>query len=313
MLTKELIEKQEALKGLTQEQVTAIVTLSENDENVVIANKVSEFATRIEQDFEAVTGIKKDPNEKYYDYIKRGGKTLKEHADQGGKVSEYQEKITALEKQLKEKSSDPALKSRLDELQQQLTDEKARVSELQQLTEASKKDYEAKLGEKDSKFLEYRAQLELMEALKGKTPKAGLSQEVFGELVDVRIRSLLGKYTPELVQTSSGEVMQWRDSEGKILNNEQNGLAPFTSKELALNEVADIIDAGKKQNGTGTSSGKPSGSNRVISINGAKTKQEATEAIRQGLAAQGIAATDPKYQDAFDKAYKEVPADLPLR
>lgn len=39
MLTREIIVANAALAGLTDEQITAITTLSQNDENSVIAKK----------------------------------------------------------------------------------------------------------------------------------------------------------------------------------------------------------------------------------------------------------------------------------
>ena len=42
MLTKETLIANEALAGLTDEQITAITTLSQNDENTVIGQKFGE-------------------------------------------------------------------------------------------------------------------------------------------------------------------------------------------------------------------------------------------------------------------------------
>ena len=71
MLTKETLIANEALAGLTDEQITAITTLSANDENTVIGQKFGEVYRQMDSTIEKATGIKRDGDEKTYLYLER--------------------------------------------------------------------------------------------------------------------------------------------------------------------------------------------------------------------------------------------------
>jgi len=76
MLTAAVIKAQGILATLTDEQVSALETLSRNDENAVIAQRIGETAGRIEESVKAASGIDKNQGEKYYDYVARVTKEL---------------------------------------------------------------------------------------------------------------------------------------------------------------------------------------------------------------------------------------------
>ena len=71
MLTREILAANAQLSGLTEEQIKAIITLSENDENSVIAKKTGEIYGALDNDILTVSGIAKNGTEKTYDYAKR--------------------------------------------------------------------------------------------------------------------------------------------------------------------------------------------------------------------------------------------------
>lgn len=70
--------------------------------------RVSEIASRVEQDFLEASGIPKNEGEKYYEYIKRGASTLKESKGSDteqllkDRLKLYEEKAVDLEKKLTE-------------------------------------------------------------------------------------------------------------------------------------------------------------------------------------------------------------------
>ena len=70
-LTIDVLRANAALAGLTDEQLTAITTLSVNDENSVIAKKTGEIYGGLDADILAVSGIAKNGTEKTFDYAKR--------------------------------------------------------------------------------------------------------------------------------------------------------------------------------------------------------------------------------------------------
>ena len=71
MLTREILIANASLSGLSDEQITAITTLSQNDENSVIAKKTGEIYGALDADILEVSGIAKNGTEKTYDYAKR--------------------------------------------------------------------------------------------------------------------------------------------------------------------------------------------------------------------------------------------------
>ena len=60
MLTREILTANATLSGLTDEQITAITTLSQNDENSVIAKKTGEIYGALDADILEVSGITKN-------------------------------------------------------------------------------------------------------------------------------------------------------------------------------------------------------------------------------------------------------------
>ena len=81
MLTGEILVANAALSGLSDEQIMAITTLSQNDENSVIAKKTGEIYGALDADILAVSGIAKNGTEKTYDYAKRVIGEMKTKAD----------------------------------------------------------------------------------------------------------------------------------------------------------------------------------------------------------------------------------------
>ena len=70
-LTQELLKGNAATAGLSDDQIKAVVEMSANDENTVIAQKTSEIYSGLDADILSVSGIAKGTNEKTYDYAKR--------------------------------------------------------------------------------------------------------------------------------------------------------------------------------------------------------------------------------------------------
>ena len=59
----------EALAGLTDEQITAIETLSRNDEDVVIGARFGEVYRQMDSTNVKATGLKRNGDEKTYNYL----------------------------------------------------------------------------------------------------------------------------------------------------------------------------------------------------------------------------------------------------
>ncbi|MGL5981136.1 MAG: hypothetical protein ACRCZY_09730, partial [Phocaeicola sp.] len=89
-LTAEVIKANEQLATLSDEQLSAIATLSLNDESAVLGARIGEIHGRYEADIKEIVGVDKNQGEKAYDYMKR---VL---GDYKGKVSTSSEAINEL-------------------------------------------------------------------------------------------------------------------------------------------------------------------------------------------------------------------------
>ena len=98
MLTKDILIANTALASLTDEQIAAITTLSQNDENSVIAKRIGEIYGALDNDILDSAGIQKNGTEKTYDYLKRVLSELK------GKISDTNTIKKQVEDLTKEKS-----------------------------------------------------------------------------------------------------------------------------------------------------------------------------------------------------------------
>ena len=78
MLTAELINGN--ITGLSEEQVSAIVELSRNDENQAIGQRIGEIYRELDNTIAASTGIAREGAEKTYAYLKRSAEALKARA-----------------------------------------------------------------------------------------------------------------------------------------------------------------------------------------------------------------------------------------
>ena len=306
MLTKEVLSQQDVLKELTPEQITAIVTLSENDENAVIAEKTKRLAENLENDIKTVTGLDKNGGEKYFDYMKRVLSDYKTKAESGSnneEIEKLQSTIADLETKLKNNAGDEDLKRQLQKATQDLSDSKSRVEQLETDLQKERTEAQTKLGEERKKLVNYEVSNLFNQALAGKKAKAGLNEETFKELVSVRTEKLLNSVTPEFIETDKGRVLQFRDNEGNIMTNPENLRNPFTASELILSKVGDLLHTDQQQNGTGTKPGQQNGG--AVSVSGAKTQLEADELIRNQLHAQGKTTQDSDWNEAFNKIRDE--------
>ena len=109
-LTNDILNQNAMLATLTDEQKSAIVTLSKNDEDTVIATKVGEIYGGLDNDILATSGIAKDGTEKTYVYAKRVIGDLKAKADASAalqtQISDKDKEITRLNKVIAEGGAD---------------------------------------------------------------------------------------------------------------------------------------------------------------------------------------------------------------
>ena len=69
MLTREIITANAVLAKLTEEEINAIVTLSQNDENAVIGARIGEIYRQMDTTIAEATGVARNGDEKTYLYF----------------------------------------------------------------------------------------------------------------------------------------------------------------------------------------------------------------------------------------------------
>ncbi len=314
-LNAEVIKSNEGLKDLSDDQINQIVTLSTNDENVVIGNKTKEIYDRLDADLSEASGLKKDHNEKTYDFAKR---TVGHFKGQLSEVEGYKTQINDLntkikdyEQQIKEGNGDAALKQKLADTESQLKQLTTQHTELQGKFEAQGTEHTEAL--KQSKVLN-----EVGRITAGLKFKSEYTDSVKKVLTDSAVSKVLEANKADFVKGDNGvEQLVFRDETGEIRRNSENGLNPFSLEELLTTELKDVLDQGKQQPGGGTE--PPSGGKvDIVDISAAKNQVEADDIIEKYLLQKGFTKTGfadaGKFQEEFTKIRTANKVDqLPLK
>lgn len=305
-LTRELLVANAALAGLTEEQITAITTLSANDENSVIAKKTGEIYGALDKDILDVSGVAKNGTEKTYDYAKRVLGDFKAKADGAAGLQTQIDTLTKekakLEKAIAEGSADEETKKALRQAKADL------ASVTTQFTELNKKYEDAKAAHEKELF-GIKINGELQAASSGIKFKPTLPEAVTKVLMQQATEKLM-TMNPEYIDNGNGgKVLVFKDATGAIMRNPNNQLNPYTPAELLSKELGDmdVLDVQRQQTGGGTQppQGGQGGGGTVISVAGAKNQQEAYDAIKTTLMAQGLTVGSVEFQNAMDAAWKD--------
>ena len=281
-LTAELINGNAILNALTDEQKAIIIEMSRNDEASVIGQKTGEIYGGLDADILAASGIAKNGNEKTYDYAKR-------LIADGGADAETKRQLTQAQTDL------ASVTKSFTELKAQYDEQKENhVKEL----------FGIKL---DSEF---------SRATSGLKFRADIPQNVTDVIVSQAIAKVKGMYPEYIDDGKGGKILAFKDAEnGAIMRNPEKNLNPYTASELVEKELKTmgVLESGRKQGGAGT---KPQGGNGSgsIDIAGARTQDEAYEAIASSLMAQGMTIGSNEFETAMSKAWAANNVkSLPLR
>ena len=305
MITQEMLGQQEALKGLTAEQVEAITTLSKNDEEAVIGNRFREVYNRLDETIATTTGIARNGDEKTYNYLERAAKAVKAEADKVAglqtKVNELTNEKTRLEKAIAEGAADEQTKKQLAQAQKDLTSIKEQFNTL-------KAEKDALQVQHVKELLDVRVANELAQAMAGLKLKGDLPEQAVRTLVQQTMQHIKGM-NPEYVDNGNGgKTLVFKDAQGAVLRNAENGLNPMTAGELLTRELKTmgIVDE-RKAAGGGTEPPKPNGggADEPIAVTGARTQQEANEMITQALLKRGMINGSKQFQEALSKAWAD--------
>lgn len=314
MITIEMLNQSESLKGLTDAQKLAITTLSSNDEATVIGTKIGALHGQYDADILSISGISKADGEKTYDYLKRvlgdyktkldGTKTL------SAQLEAQKKKVTELEAKLAAGGSDEAVKQQLKDARHQVTQLQTQLTTKTEELDKAKKDYEQK--EKD-----LQVGFAFTNATAGIKFKADVSEPVKKILLAAAKDEILAKGTPDFIDDGNGgKKLVLRDAAGNTLNNPKNNLNPYTIEELVMEtSLKDVIDTGKQQLGGGTQP-NPSLSHRTVNLDlsTAKTQQEADIQIENYLLSTGLTRDNVEFGNkALEIRNENNVSNLPIR
>lgn len=270
MLNEGIIKQNEVLKALTPEQINAITTLSQNDENQVIAKKIGEIHGQYDKDIFEVTGKEKPQGVKTYDWLKQQMTGYKTGASQ---TAVLQEQVNKLQEQLKAGAGNEALTAQINDLS-------TKVKEWENKYQTDTNEYQGKLKKEQNRFTQLQIDNEFSRALQGVNFK---SEEIIPAsvrdafLINAK-QNLLSKNKPDWIDDGKGgQHLVFRNEQGQVLNNPENALNPFTAKELLLKYLSDIIDTGKQQQGAGT--GQQQRNTGSLDLTGVKNQVDADDAI----------------------------------
>lgn len=298
MLNKETLIANDALKGLTDEQIGAIVTLSENDENSVLGAKFGEVYRQMDASIEKATGIKRNGDEKTYLFLDRA---VKEYTEKYADYDTLKNKIVDLEGKIA-KGGDEALKAELEKANKELENTKVQFNTLKASFDTEKANHLKALSD-------YKIDNELARAREGIKMKQGFNEAVLNTLIAQATSNIKAK-NPSFEEKDGRERLIFHDENGAPLNNAENKLNPFTAKELYIKEF-EAMDILEKTPAKGAGGKQPNvgGTTHL----GATTKEEATSIINKTLFDMGISKTDLRFQDEFDKLWNENDIDsLPM-
>lgn len=314
MITIEMLNQSESLKGLTDAQKLAITTLSSNDEATVIGTKIGALHGQYDADILSISGISKADGEKTYDYLKRvlgdyktkldGTKTL------SAQLEAQKKKVTELETKLAAGGSDEAVKQQLKDARHQVTQLQTQLTAKTGELDKAKKDYEKK--EKD-----LQVSFAFTNATAGIKFKADVSEPVKKILLAAAKDEILAKGTPDFIDDGNGgKKLVLRDAAGNTLNNPKNNLNPYTIEELVMEtSLKDVIDTGKQQPGGGTNP-NPQSDHRTVNLDlsTAKTQQEADVQIENYLLSTGLTRDNVEFGNkALEIRNENNVSSLPIR
>lgn len=321
-LTKEALKGTEALKALTEDQLSAIETLSANDEAAVIAAKYKTLLDEFDGAVKEVTGKDKPRATFSSAWVLENLKELKANAEKA--IGPLQKKIETLagerdelKKKIEAGATDEVLKKEHEDLKKEMADKITRINLLEKQVTEEKTKAEEELNKAKEATLGLRLDHEFQKGLTGVTFKDEklIPVKVRETFIENAKRNIRAKYKPDTIKDGETEIMVFRDEKGLILNNPKNLQKPFLPGELLLAEIQDILDPGKKQPGTGTGAGgNGGGEGTAVDISGAKTRNEAVTAIRKALIAEGVAVGSKDFADRSTQLYQEHKvADLPMK
>ena len=314
-LTIELLNANAGLSGLTDEQKTAIVEMSKNDETAVIGQKTGEIYGGLDADILAASGITKNGAEKTYDYAKR---VIGEIKNQAGNAADLQTKLSESEKEVNRLNGIIAKGGADAETKRALEQTKADLANVTKQYGELKLEYDNAKAEHAKAMFMTKIDGEFAKATAGIKFKADLPASVTNVLLQQAVEKVKGMNPEYIDDGNGGKVLAFMEN-GTPKRNPENNLRPFTASELVAAELKQmgVIEEGRRQTGAGSEGGKPDGGGaKTVDISGATSQDQAHEIIAKQLMERGMVNGSKEFNEAMAAAWKEnhdVIKALPIR
>ena len=256
MLTVEILKQNTKLSGLSDEQLNAIATMSQNDENTVIGARIGELHGQYDADVLGVSGVAKKSGEKSYDYVKRVLGDYKAKLEASKNLQSQLDAANTQIEELKAKGSDEAIK-------QELKDTKASVEQLKTSLRAKTTEFDTAKANLEKQVMNAHVDYAFQAATAGLKFKDGISDALKDVILNAAKSEVLAKGTPELIDDGKGgKRIALRGADGNLVNNPKNGLAPYTIQELVMEtSIKDAIATTNNRGGGGTGPTPPADPN----------------------------------------------------
>lgn len=292
------------LNTLTDEQKTAIVAMSKNDEEVVIGNRFRDVYNQLDATIARETGIARNGDEKTYLYLERAAKELAAKANSvdglNAKVADLTKERDKLQKALSEGGADEQVTKQLAQAKKDLTSVTQSYTELKATYDKSKAEHEAEL-------LGIRIDNELAVARGGVKVKGDLPPQVTDAIMRQTVDKIKGMSPEYIDDGNGGKRLVFKDKDGAIIRNQEKQLEPITAGDLLTRELKamGILDEGRRAAGSGTTPPAPKGDSVPVDVSTARTQTEAQDIIARQLMTKGMVNGSKDFQAAMDAAWKE--------
>ena len=310
MLTVEILKQNTKLSGLSDEQLNAIATMSQNDENTVIGARIGELHGQYDADVLGVSGVAKKSGEKSYDYVKRVLGDYKAKLEASKTLQSQLDAANTQIEELKAKGPDEAIK-------QELKDTKAHVEQLKTSLQAKTTEFDTAKANLEKQVMNAHVDYAFQAATAGLKFKDGISDTLKDVILNAAKNEVLAKGTPELIDDGKGgKRIALRGADGNLVNNPKNGLAPYTIQELVMEtSIKDAITTTNNRGGGGTGPTPPADPNLPLDLSGAKTQLEADNMIENYLlTVKGLTRDKAEFGDESLRLRNEAKvAELPIK
>lgn len=295
MLTLDTLKLNPTLSTVDESILKAVAEMSANDENQVIGKKTGEIYGGLEKDILDTSGIAKNQGEKAYEYAKR---VITDFKTKAVSIPEYEQKIETIKAERDALSSKIASGTGNEVLQKQLKDLNTQIEQIKNQHTQEKLTWDAKIQDATKAVHSTKINFEFEKALQGVKFKDTVPEAVRTTYIDSVKSKITSLYTPDFNEAGS---LIFRDKDGQIKLNPANNMNPITAAELLKADLTDIIDAGKKVEGSGTAAGNQSTSSLTLDLSGARTQIQADDAIVTHLMLKGLTRGTKAFADEQKK------------